>query len=107
MPRGRLAVFRRRGFAHRAIRLQGCLLRVQKCTVGRSQEVSSKVPARTLRNGLVDLPLQIHEPHSGHTHRDSCARYRLCGALPVARRQMEGLRVHQHREGERAAGKKR
>jgi Ca2+-binding RTX toxin-like protein len=39
--------------------------------VGRSQEVSSKVPARTLRNGLADAPLQIHEPHSGHIHRDT------------------------------------
>ena len=26
---------------------QGCALRVQKCAVGRSQEVSSSVPART------------------------------------------------------------
>ena len=51
--------------------IQGCLLRVQKCTVGRSQEVSCKVPARTLRNGLVDAALQIHEAHSGHTHRDT------------------------------------
>jgi hypothetical protein len=53
---------------------QGCLLRVQKCVVGRSQEVSSKVPARTKRNafGFADLrfaPLQIHEAHSGHIHR--------------------------------------
>jgi hypothetical protein len=53
---------------------QGCLLRVPKCVVGCSQEVSSKVPARTLRNafGLADpgfAPLQIHEPHSGHIHR--------------------------------------
>jgi hypothetical protein len=39
--------------------IQGCLLRVQKCTVGRSQEVSCKVPARTLRNGLVDAPLPL------------------------------------------------
>ena len=28
--------------------IQGCLFRVQKCAVGHSQEVSSKVPARTL-----------------------------------------------------------
>jgi hypothetical protein len=31
---------------------QGCLLRVQKCAAGRSQEMSSKVPARTARNVL-------------------------------------------------------
>jgi hypothetical protein len=53
---------------------QDCLLRVQKCAVGRSQEVSSKVPARTLRHAtwFADpgfAPLQIHEPHSGQTHR--------------------------------------
>src|SRR5437762_13230643 len=42
---------------------QGCLLRVQKCTVGRSQEVSSSVPActRSAEPG-VGAP-QIHEPH--------------------------------------------
>ena len=49
---------------------QGCLLRVQMCAVGRSQEVSSRVPPRTLRTvepgrGAV----QTHTPHSGHTQR--------------------------------------
>jgi hypothetical protein len=34
--------------------IQGCLFRIQKCAVGRSQEVSSKVPARMarMRSGL-------------------------------------------------------
>jgi hypothetical protein len=38
--------------------IQGCALRVQKCTVGCSQELSSKVPARTARNspGCTDPP---------------------------------------------------
>jgi hypothetical protein len=54
--------------------IHGCTLRVQKCTVGRSQEVSSNVPARTTRRplGPVEVgsgPLQIHDPHSGQTHR--------------------------------------
>src|ERR1700751_4470789 len=54
--------------------IHGCLFRVQKCAAGRSQEVSSKVPARTVRYafGFADpgfAPLHIHEPHSGHTHR--------------------------------------
>ena len=49
---------------------QGCLLRVQICAVGRSQEVSSSVPPRTLRTvepgrGAV----QTHTPHSGHIQR--------------------------------------
>jgi hypothetical protein len=79
--------------------IQGCLLRVQKCTVGRSQEVSSKVPARTLLNGLADEPrLLIHEPHSGHTHRDtlrplsavwsiargSPVRWKACASINIA-----------------------
>src|SRR4029077_8048651 len=49
---------------------QGCLLRVQRCTVGRSQEVSSSVPPRTLR--IVEPGLsarQTHEPHSEQTQR--------------------------------------
>jgi hypothetical protein len=29
--------------------IHGCLLRVQRCTVGRNQEVSSKVPARVAK----------------------------------------------------------
>jgi hypothetical protein len=50
------------------------LLRVQKCAIGRSQEVSSNVPARTARTapGVAELALgapQIHEPQSGQTHR--------------------------------------
>src|SRR5262249_4739657 len=56
--------------------IHGCLLRVQKCTVGCNQEVSSRVPARTLRTAetwLSGLPVQIHEPHAGHNQR-ICAR---------------------------------
>jgi hypothetical protein len=54
--------------------IHGCALRVQKCTVGSSQEVSSNVPARTTRRspGAVEVgsgPLQIHDPHSGQTQR--------------------------------------
>ena len=52
---------------------QGCALRVQKCAVGRSQEVSSSVPARTWSASRVVGsgfgPLQIHVPQSGQTHR--------------------------------------
>jgi hypothetical protein len=53
---------------------QGCALRVQKCAVGRSQEVSSSVPARSatkVPGGAVPgfAPLQIQVPHSAQTHR--------------------------------------
>jgi hypothetical protein len=51
------------------IAIQGCLLRVQKCTVGRSQEVSSKVPPRTLRTVAPGREAQTHEPHSGQIHQ--------------------------------------
>jgi len=50
--------------------IQGCLLRVHRCTVGRNHEVSSSVPARTVRTAAPGLgvPL-IHEPHSGQSQR--------------------------------------
>src|SRR5215469_8809777 len=50
--------------------IQGCLLRVHRCTVGRNHDVSSSVPARTVRTGApgLGLPL-IHEPQSGHSQR--------------------------------------
>ena len=53
---------------------QGCALRVQKCTLGRSQEVSSSVPARTATKppgGAVPglAPLQIQVPHPAQTQR--------------------------------------
>jgi hypothetical protein len=53
---------------------QGCALRVQKCAVGRSQEVSSRVPAPTRRNAPDDgkpgfEPLQMTVAHSGQIHR--------------------------------------
>ena len=51
----------------------GCALRVQKCAVGRSQEVSSRVPAPTRRNSVGDGdpgfdPLQMMVAHSGQSH---------------------------------------
>lgn len=51
-----------------------CALRVQKWTVGRSEEVSSSVPARSatkLPGGAVPgfAPLQIQVPHSAQIHR--------------------------------------
>src|SRR4051812_26241574 len=53
---------------------QGWALRVQKCAVGRTQEVSSSVPVRTatkVPGGAVPglAPLQSHVPHSAQTHR--------------------------------------
>ena len=50
--------------------IQGCLLRTQKCLVGRSHEVSSKVPARTRCRPSPGLPvLKSQQPHSGQTQR--------------------------------------
>src|SRR6516162_11548498 len=50
--------------------IQGCLLRTQKCLVGRSHEVSSKVPARTRCRPSPGLPvLKSQQPHSGQTRR--------------------------------------
>jgi hypothetical protein len=51
---------------------QGCLLRVQKWTVGRSHEVSSKVPAFTLRTDESFGPEQTRKPHFGQV-REVCA----------------------------------
>jgi len=54
--------------------IHGCALRVQKCSVGRSHEVSSSVPACTMQRSLGDGfecgsgPLQNHVPHSGQNH---------------------------------------
>src|ERR1700720_2725390 len=66
---------------------QGCLLRVQMWAVGRSQEVSSRVPPRTLRTvepgrGAV----QTHMPHSGHIQRVDTR------PLPVVRWTVESAR---------------
>ena len=48
----------------------GRLVRVQKCTIGCSHDVSSRVPARTLRTVEPGLgPLEIHDEHSGQTQR--------------------------------------
>ena len=50
--------------------IQGCLLRVHKCIVGRNQDVSSSVPARTVRTEVPGFgaPL-IQEPQSGQSQR--------------------------------------
>jgi hypothetical protein len=77
---------------------QGCLLRVQKCTVGRSQEVSFRVPPRTLR--IVEPGVgarQTHEPHSGQTQRVvtrplSAVRWTARGS-PWMRRQAPSART--------------
>ena len=37
--------------------------------MGRSQEVSSKVPPRTLRTVMPGREAQTHEPHSGQIHK--------------------------------------
>src|SRR5215469_3736033 len=70
----------------------GCLLRVQKCTVGCSHEVSSRVPARTLRTVEPGLgPAESHGPHSGQTHRvvtfPLSAVRRITRGSPAARRK--------------------
>ena len=71
---------------------QGCALRVQKCAVGRSQEVSSSVPAWTRRNATGDgspgfVPLQTIVAQSGQIHRIavrplSVTRWIGCGSPP-------------------------
>ena len=68
----------------------GCLLRVQMCTVGRSQDVSSRLPPRTLRTVVPGLGAeQTHDPHSGQTQRVDTR------PLPVVRRWRRHLR-HRH-----------
>ena len=70
----------------------GLTLRVQKCAVGRSQDVSSSVPARTRRkpSSELDAP-QTQEPHSGQTHRVttpplSAVRWIARGSIPAMRK---------------------
>jgi hypothetical protein len=75
---------------------QGWALRVQKCAVGRSQEVSSSVPARTATKppgaavpGFA--PLQTQAPHSAQTHRVtvrplSAVRWKDRGSTPAKKR---------------------
>jgi len=72
---------------------QGCVLRVQKCAVGRSQEVSSSVPARSatkVPGGAVPgfAPLQIQVPHPAQTQRItvrllSAVRWKDRGSSPT------------------------
>ena len=75
----------------------GCLLRVQKCTVGRSQEMSSRVPARTRGAEPNAGAPQIHEPHCGQTQRVvtrplSAVRWTARGS-PWMRRQAPSART--------------
>jgi hypothetical protein len=71
--------------------IQGWLLRVQKCAVGRTQVVSSSVPHRTLRLPSGLGALQMQEPHSGQTNRVvmrplSAVRWIARGAIPKKRK---------------------
>jgi hypothetical protein len=75
--------------------IQGCLLRVQKCVAGRSQEVSSKVPARTMRNPLGSAIQVLRRCISMSRILDiptasGCVRCRRCGAVPVAQHPSDG-----------------
>ncbi len=70
--------------------IHGCLLRVQMCRVGRSQDVSSRLPARTRTTPSRGKP-EIQEPHSGHTSRVltrplSATRCRGLGSTPLRRK---------------------
>ena len=65
----------------------GCLLRVQICLVGRNQEVSSSVPARTRITPSLGMP-QTQAPHSRHTNRVltrplSAVRWSGRGSIPL------------------------
>jgi len=62
------------------------------CLVGRSQEVSSRVPARTRTKPPLGVP-QTQEPHSGHTKRVltrplSAVRWSRRGSIPLSRRAL-------------------
>jgi hypothetical protein len=70
--------------------IHGCLLRVQMCRVGRSHDVSSRLPARMRTTPSLGGP-QIEEPHSGHTSRVltrplSATRCRGLGSTPLRRK---------------------
>jgi hypothetical protein len=58
----------------------GCFLLAQMCLVGRSQDVSSRVPALTRISPSSAGPA-IQEPHSGQTHRVIAAVQRGMQAL--------------------------
>ncbi len=86
---------------------QGCLLRVQKCTVGRGHEVSSRVPARTFRTvepglgpGEIRRPAFRTYPAGCHTSAVSCALD--YARLPRNKAKSVSLKHDRHRE--RAAG---
>ena len=70
--------------------IHGCLLRVQMCRVGRSHDVSSRVPARTRISPSLG-GLATEEPHSGQTHRVfvrplSARRWSGLGSIPLKRK---------------------
>jgi len=72
--------------------IQVCLLRVQKCIVGRGHEVSSNVPARTRYKPSLGLPvLKSQQPHTEQTQRIftrplSATLSRGCGSSAVRRK---------------------
>jgi hypothetical protein len=76
---------------------QGCLLLIQMCRVGLSQEVSSSVPARTrIAPSLGGLHTQ--EPHSGQTHRVlgrplSAIRRSGRGSIPLRRKALSATTI--------------
>jgi hypothetical protein len=79
--------------------IQGCLLRVHRCTVGRNHDVSSSVPARTVRIGAPGLgvPL-IHEPQSGQSQRIvtrplSVVRSTARGSAAVIRNALSAITI--------------
>jgi hypothetical protein len=85
--------------------IQGCLLRVHICRVGRSHDVSSSVPARTRTRPSLGRP-QIQEPHSGHTNRvliRPLSAVRWSGRGSISTKTKAGLR-HSDPQGEGAAG---
>src|ERR1700722_16291740 len=77
--------------------IQGCLLRVQICRVGRSQDVSSSVPARTRATPSLG-GLATQDPHSGQTPRVlvrplSAKRWRGRGSTPLRRKLASGTTI--------------
>ena len=70
--------------------IHGCFRLAQMCRVGRSQDVSSRVPARTRITPSRAGPA-IQEPHSGQTHRVlvrplSARRWSERGSTPLSRK---------------------
>jgi hypothetical protein len=91
-------MFRRRGFANRAMRFMAVCCEFNDARWDATKRCRPRF-RRALRNGLADAPRQIHEPHSGHTHRDtlrplsavrsiargSSVRWKACTSINIAR----------------------